>query len=168
MSVTILTSRLALVSRRAAVWHLQVGLAATAVLHRFWGLCRRRWRAREVGKTATQLFCNRDDSRNLAQAKWQYPESHRCPPLTFVLHHVGLHVVPMALQRVARLLQAADDGLRRAAAVAVVDGAGGGARAGWIPGGSAGRVSRGGAESVGGQVEGRVHRLLFVLQTVRV
>lgn len=36
----------------------------------------------------------------------------------------------MALQRVARLLQAADDGLRRAAAVAVVNGAGGGARAG--------------------------------------
>lgn len=69
MSVTILTSRLALVSRRAAVWHLQVGLAATAVLHRFWGLCRRGRRAREVGKTATQLFCNRDERRNLADAK---------------------------------------------------------------------------------------------------
>ncbi len=72
----------------------------------------------------------------------------------------------MALQRVARLLQAADDGLRRAAAVAVVDGARRGARAGRIPRGGAGRVSRGGAEAAGGQVEGRVHRLLFVLQTV--
>lgn len=72
----------------------------------------------------------------------------------------------MALQRVARLLQAADDGLRGAAAVAVVNRAGRGARAGRIPGGGAGRVSRGGAEAVGGQVEGRVHRLFFVLQTV--
>lgn len=87
-------------------------------------------------------------------------------PLTFVLHHIGLHVVPVALQRVARLLQAANDGLRRAAAVAVVDGAGRGARAGRIPWRGARRVSRGGAEAVGGQVEGRVHRLLFVLQTV--
>lgn len=46
---------------------------------------------------------------------------------TFILHHAGLQVVPVALKRVARLLQAADDGLRRAAAVAVVDGTSGGA-----------------------------------------
>lgn len=76
----------------------------------------------------------------------------------------------VALQRVARLLQAADDGLRRAAAVAVavVDRARGGARARRVPGGGARRVSRGGAEAAGGQVEGRVHRLLLVLQAVRV
>lgn len=40
VSVTTLTSRLALVSRRAAVWHLQVGLTAAAVLDRLWGLDR--------------------------------------------------------------------------------------------------------------------------------
>lgn len=74
--------------------------------------------------------------------------------------------MPVALQRVARLLQAADDGLRRAPAVAVVDRARRGARAGRVPGGGAGRVTRGRAEAVGGQVEGRVHRLLVVLQTV--
>lgn len=89
-------------------------------------------------------------------------------PLTFVLDHVGLQVVAVALQRVARLLQAADDGLGRAAAVAVVDGAGRGARARRVPGGGAGRVAGGGAEAAGGQVEGRVHRLLLVLQAVRV
>lgn len=37
----ILTSRLALVSRRATVWHLQVGLAAAAVLDGLWALGRR-------------------------------------------------------------------------------------------------------------------------------
>lgn len=74
----------------------------------------------------------------------------------------------MALQRVARLLQAANDGLGRAAAVAVLDGAGGGAGAGRVSGRGARRVPRGGAEAVGGQVKGRVHRLLLVLQTVRV
>lgn len=50
----------------------------------------------------------------------------------------------------ARLLQAADDGLRRAAAVAVVNRTSRGARAGRIPGGGTGRVSRGGAETVRG------------------
>lgn len=74
--------------------------------------------------------------------------------------------MPVALQRVTRLLQAADDGLRRAAAVAVVDGTSGGVRARGIPGGDAGRVSRGRAETIGGQVEGWVHRLLVILQTV--
>lgn len=38
VSVTTLTSRLALVSRGAAVWHLQVGLAAAAVLNGLGGL----------------------------------------------------------------------------------------------------------------------------------
>lgn len=88
--------------------------------------------------------------------------------LTFVLHGVGLVLVGVALQRVAGLLQAADDGLRRAAAVAVFDGAGGGAGARRVPRGGAGGVAGGGAEATGGQVEGRVHRLLLVLQAVRV
>lgn len=44
----------------------------------------------------------------------------------------------MTLQRVTRLLQAADDGLRRAAAVAVLNRAGRGARAGRVPGGGTG------------------------------
>lgn len=74
----------------------------------------------------------------------------------------------MALQRVARLLQAADDGLRGTAAVAVVHRAGRGAGARRVPGRGAGRVARGGAEAIGGQVEGRVHGLLFILQAVSV
>lgn len=89
-------------------------------------------------------------------------------PLTLALHHAGLQVVAVALQRVARLLQAADDGLRGASAVAVVHGAGGGAGARRVPGRGAGRVARGGAEAAGGQVEGRVHGLLLVLQAVSV
>lgn len=57
VAVTELTGRLALVSGRAAVWHLQVGLAAATVLDGLWGLNRRRRRgAREVGKTSAQLF----------------------------------------------------------------------------------------------------------------
>lgn len=64
VSVTILTSRLALVSRRATVWHLQVGLAAAAVLDGLWALGRRRRGAREVRKTTTQLFYNSNDSRD--------------------------------------------------------------------------------------------------------
>lgn len=86
--------------------------------------------------------------------------------LTFVLDHVGLQVMAVALQRVPRLLQATHDGLRRAAAVSVVDGAGGGARAGRVPRGDSGRVTGGGAEAVGGQGEGHVRRLFLVLQTV--
>lgn len=92
----------------------------------------------------------------------------RLPKLTLVLHHVGLQVVAVALQGVAGLLQAADDGLRGASAVAVVHGAGRGAGARRVSGGGARGVSRGGAEAAGGQVEGRVHGLLFILQTVGV
>lgn len=66
-SVTVLTSRLALVSRRATVWHLQVGLAAAAVLDRLWALGRCRRGACEVGKTTTQLFCNSNTSRELVK-----------------------------------------------------------------------------------------------------
>ncbi len=40
VSVPILTGRLALVSRRAAVWHLQVGLTAAAVFDRLGSLSR--------------------------------------------------------------------------------------------------------------------------------
>lgn len=79
------SSRLGLVPGGAAVWHLEAGLAAAAVLDGFWRLSRRRGRACEVGKTSPELF--------------------------FVLDHVGLQVMAVALQRVARLLQAAHDGL---------------------------------------------------------
>lgn len=53
----ILTSGLVLVSRRA-VRHLQVGLAAATVLDGLGGLGRH-GRARQVGETSPQLFCNR-------------------------------------------------------------------------------------------------------------
>lgn len=74
----------------------------------------------------------------------------------------------VALQRVARLLQAADDGLRGTSAVAVVNRTGRRAGARRVSRRGAGRVSRGGAEAIGGQVEGWVHGLLFILQTVSV
>lgn len=74
----------------------------------------------------------------------------------------------MALQRVARLLQAADDGLRGTSAVAVVDRTGRGAGARRVSRRGAGGMSRRGAEATGGQVEGWMHRLLFVLQAVSV
>lgn len=38
VSVRVLTSRLALVSGRTTIWHLQVGVAATAILDRLWDL----------------------------------------------------------------------------------------------------------------------------------
>lgn len=79
--------------------------------------------------------------------------------LTFVLHHAGLQVVA-----VARLLQAADDRLRRTAAE--VHGASGGARAGRISRRHSRRVARGGAKSGGGVGESHVWGLLLVLQTV--
>lgn len=88
--------------------------------------------------------------------------------LTLVLHHTGLQVVAVALQRVARLLQAADDGLRGTSAVAVVHRTGRGAGARRVSRRGAGRVTRGGAEAIGGQMEGWVHGLLFILQTVSV
>lgn len=74
----------------------------------------------------------------------------------------------VALQRVAGLLQAADDGLRGASAVAVVDGTGRGAGARRVSRRGARGVSRRGAEAAGGQVEGWMHRLLFILQAVSV
>lgn len=84
--------------------------------------------------------------------------------LTFVLNHVGLQLVAVALQGVARLLQAADDGLRRAAAE--FNGASGGARAGRISRGDTRRMARGGAKSGGGVGKSQVWGLLLVLQTV--
>lgn len=74
----------------------------------------------------------------------------------------------MALERVARLLQTADDGLWGTSAVAVVHGTGRGAGTRRVSRRGAGRVSRGGAEAIGGQMEGRMHRLLFILQAVGV
>lgn len=50
--------------------------------------------------------------------------------------------------------------------MAVVNGAGRGARAGRVSGGGARRVSGRWTEAVGGHVEGREHRLLVVLQAV--
>lgn len=91
-----------------------------------------------------------------------------CPLLTFIFHHISLKVMPVALQRVTRLLQAADDGLRRTPAVAIVDGTSRRAGAGRVSRGCTGRVARGRAETVGGQVKGRVHRLLIVLQTMSI
>lgn len=111
-------------------------------------------------------FSATEKDRNGAQAKWS--ASHSFSQLTLVLHHVGLQVMAVALQRVARLLQAADDGLRGTSAVAVVNRTGRRAGARRVSRRGAGRVSRGGAEAIGGQVEGWVHGLLFILQTVSV
>ena len=99
-------------------------------------------------------------------------------PLTFVLHHVGLQLSPVALQRVAGLLQPADDwlrgaaavaqGLRGAAGVAVVDGARRGAGARRVAGRGARGVARRGAEAVGEGVEGGRQDLVLVVQAVGV
>lgn len=84
--------------------------------------------------------------------------------LTFVLHHVGLQVLGgVALQGVTWRLQPADDWLRGAPAVVVLQGACWGAGAGGVPGGGAGGVSGGVGEAVRGEVEGGVYSLLIVL-----
>lgn len=109
-------------------------------------------------------FSETEKARNGGHAKCS--EAQSVSQLTLVLHHIGLQVMAVALQRVARLLQAADDGLRGTSAVAVVNRTGRGAGAWRVSRRGAGRVSWGGAEAIGGQMEGWVHGLLFILQAV--
>lgn len=78
-----LTGRLALVSR-GAVGHLQVGLAAAAVLDRL-GALSRGGGARQVGKTAAQLLCrNKREKKSCTQSCWHPPQIS--PPTSLHLY----------------------------------------------------------------------------------